>query len=58
MLYVDDMVILTDNEKMLRKTLNEMGEWCVEWSVKVIVDKCGIMHMGKKGVKRMGRDLS
>ena len=29
----------------------ELGEWCAEWSVKVNVEKCGIMHMRKKGVK-------
>ena len=29
-LYVDDMVILADEEKMLRRALNGMGEWCVE----------------------------
>ena len=41
-----------DDEKMLRRALSGMGEWCVEWSVKVYVDKCGIMHVRKKGVKR------
>ena len=35
----DDMVILTDDEMMLRRALNETGEWCIEWSVKVKVDK-------------------
>ena len=49
MLYADDMVILVDDEKMLRRALNEMGEWCVEWSVKVNVDKCGIMHEKERG---------
>ena len=54
LLYADDMVILADDEKMLTRALNEMGECYVEWSVKVNVDKCGIMHMRKKGVERMG----
>ena len=43
-------VILANDEKMLRRVLNGMGEWCVEWSsVKVNVNKCGIMHVRKKG---------
>ena len=43
-------VILANDDKMLRRVLNGMGEWCVEWSsVKVYVDKCGIMHVRKKG---------
>ena len=47
LLYADDMVILADDEGMLRRALAEMGEWCVEWSVKVNVNKCGVMHMRK-----------
>ena len=30
LLYADGMVILADDEKMLRRALYEMGEWCVE----------------------------
>ncbi len=37
LLYADDMVILADAEKMLRRTLNEMGEWYVEWSMLINV---------------------
>ena len=32
MLYPDDMAILV----MLRRAVNEMGEWCVEWSGKLM----------------------
>ena len=51
LLYADDMVVLAEDKEMLRKALTELGEWCAEWSVKVNVKKCGIMHMRKKGVK-------
>ena len=30
LLYADDMVILADDAKVLRRVLNGMGEWCVE----------------------------
>ena len=26
--------------------------WCQEWSVEVNGEKCGVMHMRRKGVKR------
>ena len=29
-----------------------MAEWCEEWSVKVNAEKCGVMYMRRKGVKR------
>ena len=43
---------------MMRKALSELGVWCAEWSVKVNVEKCGIMHMRKKGVKRSGQKFT
>ena len=54
LLYADDMVMFAEDEEMLRRALAELGEWCEDWSVKVNVGKCGIMHMRKKGVKRSG----
>ena len=32
LLYSHDMVILADDEKMLRRALNAIGGWCVEYS--------------------------
>ena len=52
LLFADDMVVLAEDKEMLRRALAERGEWYAEWSVKVNVDKCGIMHMRKEGVKR------
>ena len=47
-----DMVLLAEEEEMLRKELKILGEWCVEWAVKVNVGKCGIVHLRKRRVKR------
>ena len=52
LLYADDMVLLAEEEAMLRKELKILGEWCVEWAVKVNVGKCGIVHFRKRRVKR------
>ena len=43
LLFVDDMVMFAEDEEMLRRALVVLGEWCEEWSVKVNVDKCGVM---------------
>ena len=55
MLYADDMVTFAEDEEMLRRALVVLGEWCEEWSVKVSANKCGVMHVRKKGVKRPGQ---
>ena len=34
-----------------------MAEQCEEWSVKVNVNKCGVMHLRGKGVKRYDERL-
>ena len=52
LLYADNAVIFAENEELMRRGLDVLAEWCTEWSVKVNVEKCGVMHMRKKGVKR------
>ena len=52
LLYADDAVIFAEDEELMRRGLNILAEWCEEWSVKVNVEKCGVMHLRRKGVKR------
>ena len=52
LLYADDTVIFAEDEELMRRGLNILAEWCEEWSVKVNVEKCGVMHLRRKGVKR------
>ena len=52
LLYADDAVILAEDEKLLKRGLEVLMEWCKEWSVEVNVEKSGVMHMRRKGVKR------
>ncbi len=33
---------------MMRRPLEKLDECCKAWAVRVVVDKCGIMHMRKK----------
>ena len=56
-LYADGMVIFAEEEEMLSRALTELGERCAERSVKMNVDKCGVMHMRRRGVKRSGQKL-
>ena len=48
----DDAVIFAEDEELMRRGLDILAEWCEEWLVKVNVEKCGVMHMRRKGVKR------
>ena len=52
LLYADDAVILAEYEELMRRRLNVLADWCEEWSVKVNVEECGVMHLRRKGVKR------
>ena len=53
LLFADDMVILTEGEEERRRGLGVLEEWCSEWAMKVNADKCGVMHIRRKGfVKR------
>ena len=49
LLFADDMVMLVE---MMRRALEKLDEWCTVWAIRVNVDKYGIMHVRKKGVKR------
>ena len=52
LLYTDDAVIFAEDEKSMRLRLDVLMGWCWEWSVEVNGEKCGLMHMRRKGVKR------
>ena len=48
-------MIFAEDEELMRRGLEILAEWCEEWSVKVNVENCGVMHMRWKGVKRSGK---
>ena len=52
LLYADAAVIFAEDEELMRRGLDVLAEWCEEWSVKVSVEKCEVMHLRRKGVKR------
>ena len=41
----------------MRQGLDILAKWCGEWSVEVNVEKCGVMYMRRKGVKRMEEEF-
>ena len=52
LLYADDAVIFfAEDEELMRMGLDVLAEW----PVKVNVEKCGVMHLRRKGVKRFGK---
>ena len=52
LLYADDAVLLTENEEQMKRGLKVLEEWCKEWAVKINVEKSGVMHIRRRGVKR------
>ena len=56
-LYADDAVILAEDEKSMRQGLDTLAEWCSEWAVEINVEKCGVMYVRRKGVKRTEEKL-
>ena len=52
LLYADDAVLMAEDEKQVKRGLKVLEEWCREWGVEVNVEKSGVMHMRKRGVKR------
>ena len=53
LLYADDAVMFAEDEKSMRLGLDVLMGWCREWSIEVNGEKCGVMHMRRKGIKRM-----
>ena len=51
-LFADDVKILscvnnTQNKEHLQDDINNLCNWCTEWQMKLNVDKCKVMHMGR-----------
>ena len=51
------MVMFAEDDEMMRRALETLDEWCTERAVRVNVDKCEIMHVRKKGVKRSQQEF-
>ena len=47
-------MLFADNEEGMRVSLEALSGWCKQWSVEVNLEKCGVMHMRGRGVKRTG----
>ena len=49
LLYAGDAVLFAEDEEGMRVSLGELPEWCKQWAVEINVDKCGVMHMRRRG---------
>ncbi len=52
-LYADDnkkmaVVNNTEDRDNFQNDINSLNEWCKKWLIKLNLDKCKIMHIGKK----------
>ena len=52
LLYVDDVVLLAENEKDLQKILDVLNFWCKNDALYVNVNKSKIMHLRNPSVPR------
>ena len=57
LLYADDAVLMAEDEKKVKSGLKVLEEWYREWGVEVNVEKSGVMHMRRRGVKRTGETI-
>ena len=57
LLYADDAVLLAENEEQVKRGLKVLEEWCKEWGVEGNMEKSGVMHIRRRGVKRTAETL-
>ena len=57
LLYADDMELFADDEEAMCPSLRMLQEWCEKWVVKVNVEKCGVMHIRRKGEKKTLKEV-
>ena len=51
-LYVDDIVLLAENEQDLQQLLNVLSEWCKEWDIVTNLEKSNVVHFRSSAVPR------
>ncbi len=48
LIYADDLVILTESESGMQRSLNKLAQYCKKWKIQINVNKCNIMVACKK----------
>ena len=54
LLYVDDAVLLAEDEEQVKQSLRVIHKLCSEWAVDVNVEKSGVVHIRRRDVKTGG----
>ncbi len=52
LLYVDDLCLISDNERDLQAMLNVLSDWCGKWGMKVNVRKTKVVHFRPLSILR------
>ena len=50
-------MLFAENGEGMRVSLGVLSGLCKQWSVEVNVEKCGVMHMRRRGVKRTQKNF-
>ena len=50
LLYVDDIVLLAENEVNLQLMLSTLEKWCRDWKLDVNLKKSNVIHFRKKNL--------
>ena len=56
-MYADDIVLISPNEKEAHRQLDIMSEWCSKWSMHINVKKSQIIHVRNKQKLRSNTPL-
>ena len=57
LLYAGDAVLFAESEEETRLRLRVLSEWCREWSGELNEEKCEVMHIRKREVRRCDSEL-
>ena len=50
-------MLFAEDEEGVRVSLRVLSGWCEQWSVEVNVEKCGVMHIGRRGLRGRGKSF-
>ena len=56
LLYVDDTIIMAENQEDLQVALNAVGNYCEQWKLQVNVNKTKIIKFSKRKSKKFPND--
>ena len=50
-LFADDVKLFSNNSVSLQRALNHVSEWSTKWQLKISLEKCSVLHLGKNNIE-------